>query len=290
MGERVSPAVTAAVGMRLFLRVGRRHRIDPRDASIMSVAQQSEIALSGATGRGAVAVVYEWEGGPDIVVLLHGWQGRASQFGPLVRELRAEGFTVVAIDAPAHGSAPGRRAYLPDWIEALQEVQKRAGGFHAVVGHSFGGLAAALAATGGVQTRRLVTVSAPSAASVLFSQFRSQLGYGNRVDQALRARFERTVLGAGGSISDFDVASRGPDPTLDALVVHDRRDRRVPFEQAEVLRAALSAEAVHVSGAGHSGILRSEECLDAVPAFLIRPDRASAHDAHSARGEPGAAV
>ena len=58
--------------------------------------------------RGSEVVAYRWGRGERAVLLLHGWQGRASQFAPLVRELVAEGFRVTSFDAPAHGASGGQ--------------------------------------------------------------------------------------------------------------------------------------------------------------------------------------
>ena len=50
-------------------------------------------------------------------MLSHGWDGRASQFSVLARDLIAEGYRVVSFDAPAHGASAGRRTYLVDWLD-----------------------------------------------------------------------------------------------------------------------------------------------------------------------------
>lgn len=99
------------------------------------------------------------------------------------------------------------------------------------------------------------------------------------VDELLRARFERKILGstgagAGVSLEDFDVVQRARGSQFDALVVHDRVDRRIPFAQAVTLCAALGAQAVDVVDVGYTGILRSDAFLDAAMAFLLVEDTA----------------
>ncbi|MGV9195387.1 alpha/beta hydrolase [Microbacterium sp. MC2] len=75
--------------------------------------------MRGVDGAGAEVVTYEWGDGDRTVVLIHGWNGRASQFATLARELVAEGYRVVAFDAPAHGASSGRHTYIHDWTARL---------------------------------------------------------------------------------------------------------------------------------------------------------------------------
>ena len=113
--------------------------------------------------RGRRVVSYEWGSGSSVVLLVHGWRGRASQFASLIRELRYEGHTIVAFDAPASGDSEGTRTDAADYLDVMRALQSRYGAFSGVVGHSFGslvGLAAiheGLAAAGSRASRRSPT-------------------------------------------------------------------------------------------------------------------------------------
>ncbi|MGG1909502.1 alpha/beta hydrolase [Microbacterium sp. NRRL B-14842] len=134
---RVTPRLAGDLAYRLFFSTRPRMAVRAADAATHEAARRGSILV-----RDIPVTTYTWGGGPPTVLLLHGWRGRASQFAPLVRELVAEGLRVVAFDAPAHGSSGGRRTDIRDWVEAAQELEHTHGPFSALIGHSFGGLAA----------------------------------------------------------------------------------------------------------------------------------------------------
>ncbi|GLI27370.1 alpha/beta hydrolase [Agromyces rhizosphaerae] len=266
----VSPAAGSALALRLFLHVGRRMPLADRDRAIMDQARRSTVRVRGIDGRGTDVVAYEWGSGDDVVLLVHGWQGRASQFGAMVRELRAEGFRVVAFDAPAHGESDGSGAYVIDWVDAIHELQHRYGRFDAIIAHSFGALGVFTAIAEGVTTRRVMTVSSPADADAVFSEFGGALGLDARTLDAMRERFvARLFAGEADPFARVSAIHHPLPDTVDLLVAHDPGDRRVSSREAERLLAA-HPRARHLSadGAGHTRILRDDAVLDAMLGFV----------------------
>jgi len=268
---RISPGWGSAIALPLFGSVAAPHPIDPADRETMWRAERSTVRIPGVDRRGRDLAVYEW-GRPDgdVIALAHGWNGRASQFATLVRELVSGGYRVAAFDAPAHGDSVGRGTYLLDWVAALGELQERHGRLTAVIGHSFGGLATLLAAAQGTAVDRVVTVAAPADADLLLSQFQKQVGFDDRTAAELRKRFARRYFP--GVDDPFAVLSplRHPLPRATRLlVVHDESDRVVPFrEAARIVGANADAVSLVTRDLGHSRILRADPFLDAVLDFL----------------------
>jgi pimeloyl-ACP methyl ester carboxylesterase len=270
----ISPRWGSRIALPLFARVAPRRPIDSADLATMWRADRCTVRIPGVDRRGTDIAVYEWgPSGAEVVVLAHGWDGRASQFATVVRELVGDGYRVVAFDAPAHGDSPGRATYLLDWVHALQTVQERHGRFAAVVGHSFGGLAALVAVGSGVGADRVATVAAPADAEHLLLQFRTMLGFDARTADELRRRFARRYFPGG----DDPFATLSPlrhplPPGSRLLLVHDETDRVVPFTEAVRIAAAHpEAQLVTTNGLGHTRILRSDPFLDAVQQFLATP-------------------
>ncbi|MFY7954073.1 MAG: alpha/beta hydrolase, partial [Armatimonadaceae bacterium] len=101
-----------------------------------------------AWNAGGKAVGYRWGNGPA-VLLVHGWGGSAGSFALWIGALLKAGFSVAAIDGPAHGNSPGVFASAPAIAGAIRAFGKVAGPFHSVVAHSVGAIATALAASDG---------------------------------------------------------------------------------------------------------------------------------------------
>lgn len=293
----VSPRWGASVALPLFAYVSKPRSVHADDEPTMSRARRRIIRIAGVDRRGVDVVVYEWGAGARTVVLAHGWNGRASQFATLARELVAEGYRVVAFDAPAHGDSAGRRTYLVDWVDVLTQLQTRHGRFAALIGHSFGGLGSLVSVAGGIQADRVVTVASPADAELLLTQFQTMLGYSDGVTRELTARFARRYFPADQEPFAWLSAVRRPLPSgTPLLVVHDERDGMVPFGEAARISAANPGSiSLTTTGLGHSRILRADAFLDAVLEFVTTdaaalPAADAAGSAEQRAAEPAAAL
>jgi hypothetical protein len=141
--EGVSPGTGARWGARLWFTA-------PPPIPLHRLAQAPPGVETGVELDGRTLHATAWGSGP-LVLLLHGWGGRSEQLAAFVGPLTAAGHRVIALDAPGHGrSGPGalggRRSTVPEFSAALRAAAAQDGGrVHAVVAHSFGAAAAALA-------------------------------------------------------------------------------------------------------------------------------------------------
>lgn len=266
----ISPRAGAAVAMPFFAHVAKPRPVHTDDAPTMSLARRRTLRIPGVDRRGVDVAVYEWGRGPRTIVLSHGWLGRASQLSALVREFTAEGYRVVAFDGPAHGDSAGRRMYLVDWLDVFADLQQRHGRFDAVVGHSFGGLAALVGVAGGVEADRVVTISALADADEILRGFQRMMGCSDAVIARLRERFAARYFPGDPDPFAWLSAVRRPLPDgIPLLVVHDRGDRFVPFgESVRIAAANPAARVMPTTGLGHNRILAADAVLDAVVEFV----------------------
>ena len=280
----ISPTWGAAVAMPLFGYVDKPRAVHADDEPTMSRARRRTVRVAGVDRRGVDVDTYEWGAGTRTVLLSHGWNGRASPFSVLVRELVAEGYRVVAFDAPAHGSSGGRRTYLVDWLDVFGRLQDRHGSFHAMVGHSFGGLAALVGVAGGTEAARVVTIAAPADADLLLAQFQGMLGYSDAVSARMRERFaSRYFPGEPDPFAWLSTVRRPLPAGVPLLVAHDDGDRMVPFtESGRIAAANTGAQVLATTGLGHNRILAADQVLDAVLAHLDTEPAAAMSSAEAA--------
>jgi pimeloyl-ACP methyl ester carboxylesterase len=220
----------------------------------------------------ASIVTETWGEGPA-VYLMHGFRGHRKSWRRFVGPLTQAGFRAVALDVPGHGdSHPGgdgpRRCSLPEAVTALRAAAEHHGPAHAVVAHSMGALAAAVACLDGLPTSHLVLIAPMPDHRSALRVFAEAAGVGERI-QARMPRALEGVLQA--PLSQFDAANRAAEEgTLPpALVIHDRGDRRVPFGLGARLAAAWPCARLHPThGLGHNRILRDEGVIAASVDFL----------------------
>jgi pimeloyl-ACP methyl ester carboxylesterase len=220
--------------------------------------------------------VWSFGEGPAIL-LAHGWSGYAAQFDAWIEPLVSAGHRVVLFDAPAHGGSGGRQTNIMDMAGAIQHVAGLYGPVHAIVAHSFGAPATLFALRHGLKVDRLVLMAAPLSLTK-FSLFLAHVlglplsvrGRMQRnMERKLQFRWDETETDT--VLADL-VAARG----LDVLLVHDKRDREVPFASAERIAAAVPSAQLHATeGNGHTRLLRNGAVIAEAARFVGgRTDRA----------------
>ena len=240
---RIAPGAAGELAQRLFFTPPRL----PGAGALPLGAEDLDVAAGGQR-------IAAWRcGSGPAVLLMHGWGGSSTQLGRLVPPLLQRGFSVVGVDAPAHGRSPGRLASLPEFARALDAVAQVAGPVHAVVGHSLGAAAAALAVSQGLDARRLVLLGSAADptrwARAFAAHFRipaaAMDSMGRSSERRLRFRWSelhlgRLLQGFGGRV----------------LFVHDRQDRETRWTEAfDVARQVADARVVLTEGLGHRRIL-----------------------------------
>jgi pimeloyl-ACP methyl ester carboxylesterase len=254
----LAPSLTASVAERLFFKT-RRTGPRPGERDVLETAAPSSIAGMEA---------WSWGNGPT-VLLVHGWNGRATQLGGFVEPLVARGYRVVAFDAFGHGESPGSSMSLPELASCIRQVSDELGGLYGVIAHSMGGAATTLALADGLQLERAVFVSPPSDPRVFLQIFGDALGIADGVRTRLKKRIERRIETSMESIQGDRIA---PSMRVPLLVVHDRNDKEVPVESGQSISNAWpGAELILTEGLGHQRILRAEPVTNVAVSFIDAP-------------------
>lgn len=219
--------------------------------------------------------VWSFGDGP-VILLAHGWSGYAAQFDAWIEPLVAAGHRVVLFDAPAHGGSGGRQTNIMDMAGAIQHVAGLQGPVHAIVAHSFGAPATLFALRHGLKVDRLVLMAAP----LSLTKFSLFLAHVLGLPLSVRGRMQRNMerkLQFRWDETETDtvlaglVAERG----LDVLLVHDKRDREVPFASSEAIAAAVPSARLHATeGNGHTRLLRNGAVIAEAARFVRAGDGA----------------
>ena len=265
--ERVAPGVGARWATTLWCTLpntgGRRRDERPRPG------ERSTLTL--ADGR--VVAVESWGFGPP-VYLMHGWGGWRGQLGAFIQPLVDAGRRVVAVDAPSHGdSGPGQlgrgKATGVEFTEALAAAAGKHGKPAAVIAHSLGGAAAAVAVLDGLPAAKLALVAPSTRLSEGLAAFQRTVGFGERTRTRMLTRMERL---AGRPLADYDVVGLARRVELPpTLVVHDRNDKEVPYDDGAELAATWpEAELATTEGLGHQRILRDPAVIAMVVDYVTR--------------------
>jgi len=253
--SRLTPGLAAAIAERLFFAT-RRTVPRPGERDVLAGAKASSIAGMKA---------WSWGDGP-IVLLVHGWNGRATQLGGFVEPLVDRGYRVVAFDAFGHGESPGNRMSLPELASCIRTVTGELGGVHGVIAHSMGGAATTLALSQGLEIQRAVFVSPPADPRAFLKIFSASLGLTDQVRERVQQRVERRV---GMPMERMLVNAIAPSMRTPLLIIHDRDDKEVPLRVGRSIADAWpGAELIITEGLGHQRILRAESVTNSAASFI----------------------
>ncbi|MFF2039533.1 alpha/beta hydrolase [Kitasatospora sp. NPDC058170] len=264
--SRPAPGLAGRAAFALYRHPVRRGRVGSREREVHDRAVTEQLTVHGRR-----VVVYRWGDGTRPVLMLHGWQSRASRFAGFVPRLRALGLSPVAFDAPGHGDSGGRATTVLEYREIATRLQERYGAFEAVIAHSLGVNAAFLALRGGLRAGRLVAVAGVSEFSYLPAAFCAELGLNTAIERELRHRVEHELFPGVGDVAEYFDAARSPEQiALPILVAHDEGDRRVGIDHAHRLKAAYGdrLELLVTQGLGHRRILTEPAVVDNAVGFL----------------------
>jgi pimeloyl-ACP methyl ester carboxylesterase len=254
----IAPPLAIRAAARLF-----RFPVRPRTSALPG--ERFAVRVGRHTVRGGVRGTLREEN--PLVLLLHGWGGSEQQFDVLGDTLAARGFRVATISAIGHGASSGRFSSM---VELRDSLRAAAAHFatepHAVIGHSLGGAASALAVSEGLRTSRLVLIAASAHPSRYLGLFLDWLDFPHELRARVVQHFEKVLHFAWARL---DIEAIGPRVHVPTLIVHDRADREVPYsEGADAARLIPNAQLVTVEALGHRRILRDAGVVERIADFL----------------------
>lgn len=217
------------------------------------------------TYRGLKLNAWSWGEGPA-VLLLHGWESRASHMTAFVAPLVAAGFRAIALDAPAHGDSEGEITEVMDYGKAIVAAAAHLGPFTAVIAHSVGSAASLYAYAHGVKVDVSVQVSGPSS----LTRVVRRMGQMFNMTPIEATRFQSLIeQHIGAPLSAMDIPALESGMTHPALVIHGMQDRVIKADESKGLVEKWSnAKLLLFSDIGHSKILQDPEVVRASVDFI----------------------
>ncbi len=257
--SRLSPGLAVELAFRMFFRPrGRMKNLAGPDLN------NSKFYIDV---KGKRLTVNSWGRGP-LVILVHGWEGSGLQWRKFVDRLVSAGYRTVTFDAPAHGESDGNTTNLLEFSAAIRAIQDLLGEPYAVIGHSLGGAATAIALDEGLTSKKIVTISAPAQLDFAIQQFSNTVNITDNVTRRMRDRISRH-LNRSVDTMNFDAISSSLN--IPGLIIHDSRDRIIPPVNSKLIHEAWPGSILETtSGLGHVRILEDDMVINKVLSFIGR--------------------
>ncbi|MEL7020886.1 MAG: alpha/beta hydrolase [Bacteroidota bacterium] len=243
-------------------RIRARHK---RSDELLEQAQIFEVLYGSRILKG-----YEWGTGERTVLLIHGWESRGTALRSFVPGLLANGFRVVAMDAPAHGDSEGKQTDLIDFGRSIVAMLRHLGSVESLICHSFGGAAASYAlaeVATDVTVNSIVYIGVPYSVEVPYQNIMRLLRLPSGVAHEFKANLSELVQR---DISKFSIGEfRQKLPFQRVLVVHDKQDKDVPFINGERIADGWDIATLLVTdGYGHFVVVKNPDVIERVNNFV----------------------
>lgn len=237
-----------------------RRPATPADLQALASATRHNVTHAGQT-----LAAWRWGSGAP-VLLLHGWESRASHMAAFVPALLAAGLSAVALDAPAHGDSPGDSSNVVAYGQAVACAAQQLGPLAGVIAHSVGSAAALHAYAHGVNVPASVHLCGPSS----LKRVVRGMGRAAGLDAADVVQLEQLMaeqVGVPLSVMDLDQLLPVQPPAT--LVLHDPQDPEMPYtESLALVQAWPHARLVPIEGVGHRRILREPAVIAQAVGFI----------------------
>ena len=244
----------------------------PRPASEMPYYESASHSTIEYDGK--KVAVYSWGEGEETLILVHGWASRGTRLGHLAEPLNKKGYRVISFDMPAHGDSEGKTANLFDGSEIISQLCEKFSPVRAIIGHSFGGMALSNAIhRHKLKIERVVIIASPFTMDYIVESFRIFINITTKVCDTMIARIQKRFKESRDlDVFELSVDSFANELKMPFLVIHDREDRDVPYDQGEGYANSLpNVEFVTTTGLGHRRILRDPEIINKIVEFISAP-------------------
>jgi len=203
------------------------------------------------------------------VITVHGWDSNPGSLAGITDELVKKGFHVFSLNVPSHGISKKKGTNMFETAEIIIKILKYINDPKvSFVTHSFGSGAVSLALQiSQIRVDRLAYITSPDKLWDIFKDFADLIGLNDRSFKAMlnitEKRFERTF----DEMQISKVLSQGKFNKL--LIVHDIKDKILPFENAERLHGQNpNSEIFSTEGRGHYRILWDKNVREKISDFL----------------------
>lgn len=259
--EKIAPFVANRLFIRIFF-TPLNYRVPEKELAIERQAKKFTVLVKSKKIQ-----CYRWGEGP-VVLVLHGWAGRATQFRKFIEVLTQSGYQVVGLDGPAHGRSEGSSTDIFEFEEALKKIWDIIGIPRAVIAHSFGGAAVLFAAMNGLAVPKLINIASPTVGDKIIYTYLKTIGATWKTGDYFKSYVKKK---SGKTFDEFTSVYfiQHLRQETELLLVHDTDDEEVTIDQAqEMLKLYPRAVLFQTSGLGHTRILRDDAVIQRCVTFV----------------------
>lgn len=193
---------------------------------------------------------YMWPGEKETVLLAHGWESNSGRWKNIINSLQKLGYTVITLDAPAHGASGSKSFNAVLYSKFITVVCKKFSP-SILIGHSVGGMAISffIKNSGYKLAKKLIFLGAPAGFPGIFKNYTDLMGFNSRMKRGIELR---VIKKFNHPSSYFNTADFIREIDCMGLLIHDENDPVIPHKDAvEIHSAFKNSSLITTNGLGH---------------------------------------
>lgn len=239
--------------------------------AIFQKAEKLSFMLDAHTLRG-----FRWLPGTGTgkkILIVHGFNSYAYKFEKYIQPLQKEGFEVILFDAPGHGTSDGKLINAFLYKKAVLRMEELYGPLYGIMGHSLGGLAAALAFEDlpANENRKLVLIAPATETESAIAGFFRLIPAADKIKNAFVTLV--TEL-ADKPVSYYSVSRVIKNINAPVLWIHDKHDTVCSFIDVQPLLSLVLPHTrfIVTENLGHNRIYKDDSvCTEIIHFFRHLP-------------------
>ena len=208
---------------------------------------------------------YRWGSGEKVILCLHGWQSNSFRWKKYVEVLDKKKYTMICLDAPAHGRSDGVLFNVPIYARLIQQFLEQ-NKVDSILSHSLGAFSTMYLLSNYplLSPPKVIALGTPSYANSFIDEFIRVLNLSSKARRNLVTYFTNY---SGLKTNDFDSKLFAKNQKSFGLIVHDINDKEAPFEYAkEMAKIWPKSRFLGTEGFGHK--LRDDSVVQEVIKFI----------------------
>jgi len=258
------PQSMGKLAVKRFCTPASRIKVKADEHALLCRAQSLRWRINGIKMQGYLWVDESSFTQKPMVLCVHGFGSRTAKMSVQIENLIERGFDVVSFDARGHGESGGKSLSVPDYKADLIKIMRRLenNGFRlsGFIGHSMGAIAGLYAINQIDNSRSFISdnfkgilIGAPSKIVRVISGFAQYFNLPKKVEESMyHVLSESENL----PITSYDLGYYIENSPYDVCLVHDKKDKEMPFEYAEKIAQDTQCSIKVTDGLGHRRIMK----------------------------------
>ena len=256
--QKISPKLTAQIAFN-FISKPEKRKIRQFEKEILEVANKNIFRFNKFD-----ISTYKWSEGNKKALLVHGWGGRASNFGAIIPELIKNNYQVISFDGPCHGDSTRKKTSFFEMANLVKFFLEK-DNYDLIISHSMGSVLVFTAMNSlKYKVNKMIALTTPSRFLEFIGLAVNQFGLTKKTTKLLIDKIQKTT-------TEYNPVSHKVKDVInnieikDITFIHDKSDKIISIEKTKQVCSFFSnAKLIEIEETGHFKMLWSKKVINII--------------------------